>query len=220
MTGDIEAPAKPLPKRIANKLDKRERIMLAARKSFYAKGFYQTRLSEVARLAKVAKGTIFLYADSKEALLWLVFIEDAAPALLASLDPDADVPLRDKLIQHFEATAQYHRAYPELARVAMKELTWANPISAETSAFFGRWLAHLRATLEASKQRGEIESSYDAGLLARLIVDLFVGISRSWLTHEATYEEAVDRLKQSLALLLPGLKARAAAAVGVQKTTI
>jgi TetR/AcrR family fatty acid metabolism transcriptional regulator len=41
--------------------DKRERILRAAIKVFARKGFYATRVSEIAKAAGVADGTIFLY---------------------------------------------------------------------------------------------------------------------------------------------------------------
>ena len=41
--------------------DKRERILDAAVRVFAKKGFYATRVSEVAKAAGVADGTIYLY---------------------------------------------------------------------------------------------------------------------------------------------------------------
>ena len=43
-------------------------IIDAALELFVAKGFMATRLDEVAKLAGVSKGTVYLYFDNKEAL--------------------------------------------------------------------------------------------------------------------------------------------------------
>src|SRR5882762_92603 len=53
--------------------DKRDRILKAAVKVFARSGFHATRVSEVAKAAGVADGTIYLYFKSKEELLVSLF---------------------------------------------------------------------------------------------------------------------------------------------------
>lgn len=48
--------------------DKRERIIDAAIKLFTQLGYHATKLDEVARQAEIAKGTLYLYFESKEDL--------------------------------------------------------------------------------------------------------------------------------------------------------
>ena len=50
----------------SEKSDKRERILRAAVKVFARKGFYASRVSEIAKAAGVADGTIYLYFKSKD----------------------------------------------------------------------------------------------------------------------------------------------------------
>src|ERR1700733_3995476 len=64
--------------------DKRDRILRAAVKVFAKNGFYATRVSEVAKAAGVADGTIYLYFKSKDELLVSLF-EDRVERLLAFL---------------------------------------------------------------------------------------------------------------------------------------
>src|SRR5215831_1099063 len=79
--------------------DKRERILRAAVKVFAKNGFHATRVSEVAKAAGVADGTIYLYFKSKEELLFSLF-EDRVDKLLAFVRaelpklPTADARLR------------------------------------------------------------------------------------------------------------------------------
>src|SRR5437868_14795632 len=79
--------------------DKRERILDAATKVFAKKGFYATRVSEVAKAAGVADGTIYLYFKSKDELLVSLF-EDRVEKLLAYMKeelpkaPDAPSKMR------------------------------------------------------------------------------------------------------------------------------
>src|SRR5271163_1724225 len=62
--------------------DKRERILRAAVKVFAKSGFFAARVSEVAKAAGVADGTIYLYFKSKDELLVSLF-EDRVERLLA-----------------------------------------------------------------------------------------------------------------------------------------
>ncbi|WP_169908220.1 TetR/AcrR family transcriptional regulator [Metabacillus halosaccharovorans] len=48
--------------------DRKEKILLAASQVFGKKGFYDTKMIEVAELAGVSKGTIYLYYSSKDEL--------------------------------------------------------------------------------------------------------------------------------------------------------
>lgn len=49
-------------------MDTRTKILLAARDVFGKKGFYETKMEDVAREAGIAKGTLYLYFPSKEVL--------------------------------------------------------------------------------------------------------------------------------------------------------
>src|SRR5580692_1194158 len=67
--------------------DKRERILEAAVRVFAKKGFHATRVSEVAKAAGVADGTIYLYFKSKDQLLVSLF-EDRVERLLRFLQTE------------------------------------------------------------------------------------------------------------------------------------
>src|SRR5512139_4166793 len=53
--------------------DKRERILAAAERVFARRGFFASRVSEIAKDAGVADGTIYLYFKSKDDLLISLF---------------------------------------------------------------------------------------------------------------------------------------------------
>lgn len=55
--------------------DKRERILLAARRLFVKQGFHNTPTSAIAREASVANGTLFHYFNTKEELIITLFKE-------------------------------------------------------------------------------------------------------------------------------------------------
>jgi len=60
------------------KEDKRQRILQAAVKVFARKGYFAARVSDIAKSAGVADGTIYLYFESKEDILVRLFDETMA----------------------------------------------------------------------------------------------------------------------------------------------
>ena len=62
--------------KVSRTLDKHTRIINAALKVFAEKGFYNTRISEIAREADVADGTIYLYFKNKDDILISLFEEE------------------------------------------------------------------------------------------------------------------------------------------------
>lgn len=55
------------------KLDRQRRIREASRALFMSKGFEETTVREIAHMAEVAQGTLFLFASSKRDLLFMLF---------------------------------------------------------------------------------------------------------------------------------------------------
>src|SRR3954452_11058002 len=62
---------------------KRERILRAATDVFARNGYFNAKVSEIAKSAGVADGTIYLYFDGKEDLLITIFREYTRNYLLA-----------------------------------------------------------------------------------------------------------------------------------------
>src|SRR5438876_10377225 len=105
---------------------KRERILEAAVKIFAEKGFYNAKVSEIARIAGVADGTIYLYFKSKDDLLISLFedrMEQVNENLRAALDgPGTPVErLQRGLAAHLALVEQP----PQLAEVLTVELRQA-----------------------------------------------------------------------------------------------
>src|SRR5437667_1275842 len=68
----------------SERADKRERILDAAERSFARHGFFAAKVSDVAKEAGVADGTIYLYFKSKDDLLISLF-EDRMGQIIAAL---------------------------------------------------------------------------------------------------------------------------------------
>jgi len=78
-------------KRRIRQQDHKIKILEAAEKIFAKKGFYPTTIEEVAKKARLAKGTIYLYFNSKEDLFFLV-IERKLDILLSKVEEELKGP--------------------------------------------------------------------------------------------------------------------------------
>src|SRR6266540_582391 len=104
--------------------DKRERILGAAERIFARRGFFHARVSEIAREAGVADGTIYLYFKSKDELLISLFesrMERVTTALAAAIEGAGPAP-RDRLIAFLHTYVALVADNPALAEVLTVEL--------------------------------------------------------------------------------------------------
>ena len=102
--------------------EKKERILLAAEELFSTKMFYETTISEIARKAHVADGTIYEYFKNKEDLLFSDFARqmneftDIFDETICSKKPETKLRF---ILWHYLTFVQNHRQW---ARVYIKDL--------------------------------------------------------------------------------------------------
>src|SRR5688500_12881253 len=103
--------------------DKHEQIIEAAIRVFARAGYYNSRVSDIAREAGIAAGTIYLYFKTKDEILVTLFREKMAE-WVASVrreiagELDAVAKVRKLVALHFEVLEQH----PDLAEVLQVEL--------------------------------------------------------------------------------------------------
>ena len=103
--------------------EKRTRIIDAAIEVFAAKGYRSARISDIARGAGVADGTIYLYFRNKEDLLLTIF-EEKMDLVLKELEEKLEA--QDDPVSRIETFAHTHfrllQTHPALAQVFQVEL--------------------------------------------------------------------------------------------------
>src|SRR5882672_12131387 len=86
--------------------DKSQNIIEAAVRVFARKGYYNSRVSDIAREAGIAAGTIYLYFKTKDDILVTLF-RDKMTEFVGSLrkavadEPDASAKVRRLVALHF-----------------------------------------------------------------------------------------------------------------------
>lgn len=104
-------------RREREKRERRRSILQAARKTFFENGFHHATVDSVAQQAEVSKGTVYLYFESKEALLAHLLLEglhclvadlDHAYAATSDLAPDEQLrALAQAYLRFFRNDPQY-----------------------------------------------------------------------------------------------------------------
>src|SRR6266446_4197501 len=189
------APSNPIQMPRPRTEDKRKRILEAAVKVFARKGYFAARVSEIARKAGVADGTIYLYFRSKEDILVKLFDEVMAehvqqmrealrglattPAHLRVLGANRDlavvfqVELRQSTRFMERFTASWLQDYFALLNEVMEEGQGNGSLREDlnrkvaTKVFFGALDEMVTSWIIGGK-------GYDLGQLAIPVVDLFL----------------------------------------------
>jgi TetR/AcrR family fatty acid metabolism transcriptional regulator len=187
--------------------DKRDRILKAAVKVFARNGFHATRVSEVAKAAGVADGTIYLYFKSKEELLVSLF-EDRVSKLLAFMEeslpklPSAPERLR-AVIDMQLGLLEGERELAEVITVILRQST---RLMKEFAA--PKFLAYLDAIakiVQEGQAAGDFRTDVSPSIAARAGVGARDGITLRWALGRAEQGALARAATQLADILLRGL---------------
>jgi TetR/AcrR family fatty acid metabolism transcriptional regulator len=187
--------------------DKRERILDAAVRVLARKGFQATRVSEVAKAAGVADGTIYLYFDSKDDLLVSLY-EDRVERLLRYLE--AELPrvktARDKLRRIIEVQLGLLESERDLAEVLTVILRQSSKLMKEHAApKFNAYLDVIARVVADGQASGELRDDVAPRLVARAIFGALDGIAMTWALGKAKRGGLLRASGQLAQIMLRGL---------------
>ncbi len=177
------------PRKVKLRDEKRETILDGAVRVIAAKGFHRTRVSEVAKAAGVADGTIYLYFESKDELLRAVyeramnrFLERGLLALAEASDPRAQL---ERFIQlHLECVGEDR----ELAAVFQVDLRKSIPFLQELSlGLLQRYLDALATILDRGQRKGSFLADLPPRELAKMVFGVLDELATNWVLSERNY---------------------------------
>lgn len=195
-----------------NKLDKLRRIREAASEFFVLKGFDDTTTREIAIRAGVGLGTIFVYAENKRDLLFLIVnddlqsVVDKSAALVRS-----DRPMLDNLLRVFKEHYRYFGREPALSRLALREMNFyaAGPEARKFLKTRERLISLINEIVDMAVERKDIATPEDSSLIAWVIFSIYQIEVRHWLSsNELSMARGLDYLRRQLILLMNGMSPR------------
>jgi TetR/AcrR family fatty acid metabolism transcriptional regulator len=178
--GASERGAKPSSRKRTD--DKRERILRAAVKVFAKKGFYASRVSEIAKAAGVADGTIYLYFDSKDDVLESLF-EDRTERLLIALrtelakEPDPPARVR-RLIELQLGLLDGQRELAEVITINLRQST--RLLRQYGSKRFLEYLELMASVVSDGQKSGHFRDDLSARVTARALFGALDGLALTW----------------------------------------
>lgn len=163
--------------------DKSLRIMDAAIRVFARKGFYNATISDVAKVAEVAEGTIYLYFKNKDDLLISIFehsmdlfIQEVKKELDGLEDP------KEKLKKFLALHLRLVQKNPDLAQVLQIELRQSSKFMKEyEGGKFSDYLNVVRAILEEGQAKGVFRKDLEPRILRRAIFGAVDEMALEWL---------------------------------------
>lgn len=200
--------AAAIGRREQNKLEKRGRIIAAARALFTHKGFDATTSQEIADAAGVAGGTIFTYAKTKDDLLILVFHDEMLEVVERGFTAArGSETLLDQVIVFFETLVTYHERDLPLAHALMRQLGYVGSDEQRTLVreLMTRLLGRLAQLVEAAKGRSEVGAASPLLSSARGLFAIYYFHLGGLLSGYLDRPQFDRNLRTDLGLLLRGL---------------
>jgi AcrR family transcriptional regulator len=156
------AKPKPPSNRATRAAERREAIIAAGLEEFIARGFAATRLDDVAKRAGVAKGTIYLHFQDKEAL----FQELIRAAVVPVIDRLAAPPVAGRsaraMFESFAETIAHEVVATRRGDLLRLFLTEGSRFPALAEFYYreviARGMAGMRALIQYGITRGEIRN--------------------------------------------------------------
>ena len=188
--------------------DKGEAILRAAIAVFARRGFFNAQVADVAREARVAAGTVYLYFHNKDHLLVSIFQRTMREALAegrAVLDGVSDP------VERLRTIARVHLARVgrdrDLAIVTQVELRQSTKFLEEFSATGLReYLGVIRDLIADGQRRGLFRPGLSPTLTAKVLFGALDEMATNWILSRRHYDLAAEA-DAVVDLFLHGVKA-------------
>jgi TetR/AcrR family fatty acid metabolism transcriptional regulator len=163
--------------------NKHQKILHAAIKVFSEKGFYNSRVSEIAKEADVADGTIYLYFKNKDDILISLFEEEFGKFvqnMQAELGKEKD-PLQK--IKRFAIThLSIVTKHPHLGEVMGVEVRQSTKFMKEyVNKPFIEYLNIIRSVVIEGQEEGLLRKDLTPGVMKRAFFGALDEMARYWV---------------------------------------
>ncbi len=189
-------------------VNKHSKIIASATKVFAKKGFFNARISDIAKEAKVADGTIYLYFNNKYDILLSIFEEEigkiveTTQALLAEED-DPNRMLEIYTFQHLTAM----KKNKNLAEVIQLELRQPNKaIKDYRNKKFSSYVDIIADIIRKGQTQGIFRPDILPDVTKRMFFGALDEVSRVWNVSLETHYTVDEVTQQVVTTFLRGLK--------------
>jgi TetR/AcrR family fatty acid metabolism transcriptional regulator len=168
---------------------KPQQIIDAAIRVFARTGYYNSRVSDIAREAGIASGTIYLYFKTKDEILVTLFREKMAEWVATvrreiAGEPDAVAKIRRLVALHFTVLERN----PDLAEVVQVELRQGQKFfrgasAHEVSAYFDL----IGSVLQEGVAAGKFQADLPVKIATKVLFGAMDQVATSWVLGKRGY---------------------------------
>ena len=206
----------PLGLRERGKQERLRRIKQAAFDVFRTQGYEGANTREIARLADVSIGTLFVYAKDKRDLLFLVLNEDLdriSQMSIAAVKPEGSVA--ERIVALLAPIYDYFAQEPALARTVLREVAaidqrpdTGGEQAQRFAARMNRWQRAITAIINDASRKGQFHIGKDANVLGRALFSAHLGEVRYWLQQDEPEAKAGVRDLARVVKVIVGTRER------------
>ncbi|MCA9838153.1 MAG: TetR/AcrR family transcriptional regulator [Trueperaceae bacterium] len=185
------------------KRDRKDRIFNAAMRLFNEKGFQETTVVDIARAARVSRGTVFNYFPYKEAIL----IDDLAQKLddmRGRVSGSSPTNPLEALYAIFDELASFAEANPNHILPLSYELLNPDPERSKHAFMSLPLVPFIYEFLTQARTQNLIRSDFSRERLARTIANTYFLTALQWAAYRQD-RSIHDELKKALKLTLEGI---------------
>jgi TetR/AcrR family transcriptional regulator, fatty acid metabolism regulator protein len=187
--------------------DKHYRIIQAATKIFAKKGFFHAKVADIAKEARVADGTIYLYFDNKDDILISLFEEQMKGVLENMLQ---EISREKDAVKKIEKFALTHLRLIELnknmAEIIQVELRQSSKFMKEyKNERFLQYLNLIGDIIREGQEKGIIRKSVIPDIAKRAFFGALDEMSRFWVLSSHKKYDIETAAKQISEYFLYGL---------------
>lgn len=189
--------------------DKREAILRAATRVFARNGYFNSKVADIARVAGVADGTVYLYFKSKEEILHSIFDRNTTEAIAEGRRQLAEIAdPREKLRRIAALHLERLGADRDLAVVFQVELRGSTKFMEEFSAAgLAEYLRVIREAFEEGQRAGLFRRELNAKVVAKVLFGALDEMATNWILSKRRYKLA-PMADEVLDIFLNGVSAK------------
>ena len=189
--------------------DKHRRIIEAALKVFAKNGFYNSKVSEIAREANVADGTIYLYFENKDDILISLFEEELSNVLDAI---NGELAKQSDPVRKLERFAEVHlnlvKDHQALSEIIQVEVRQSSKFMKEyKNEKFLEYLNIISAIIREGQQKGIFRQDIEPGIAKRAFFGALDEMSRYWVLSEVRKYSIAKAVQDISSIFLRGMMA-------------
>jgi TetR/AcrR family fatty acid metabolism transcriptional regulator len=169
--------------------DKREAILRAATEVFAEKGFFNSKVADIAKAAGVADGTVYLYFKNKDDVLHSLFDRAMEEFITEGRRELAQIATpQEKLRRIAELHLERLGTDRGLAIVFQVELRGSIKFMQEFSATgFAEYLDIIRSTIEEGQKSGAFRKDLKPVVAAKILYGALDEMVTNWILSNKSY---------------------------------